>query len=649
MNWFKPSCLIRGLAAALLLAAWSGAEGARITLKNGEVLEGRVIEESVSSITVQTLSHTLRIPMARVESITEGGPGSTEIYQAKEALAEGDLELGERLANAALKAGAPEEEVAPILEEIETIRDKRELARYQETINRAQLAFEERRESDALGILNSLLAELDEDSAARIEVIRILCDFHLDCAQGYRDRVQNESAVRELERVIDLDPTRSTAYVDLGDIYGMSTATWDLAIANYMKALKRGSGDLEDGEIARIHWRLAEIFRQRQDWRDASFHYRKAYQIDPGVNVQLAGRMLRSFQRYAEELKAEKPGMALAVVEEGLRVRRDPEMIYMKGLLLSRLDRHRDAIATLAQLSEEGVRRKGLYYQMAVNHFELGEILTGREMLQREIESYPDNYEALCLLGDYALQRDDFEAAQGFYRQARTFAPDKPRAWLGLGKAYRQRSLQLATEEEQAEGLQKAREAVEQVLARLRNDREANLEMGRILRDEKKLNEATEYFTKVLALIDEARPSEQEDLRELKADALLARGEIKLLTAGPGTANMDFRQALEALPDYAQAYFSIGRAYRKKFAASKNADDLKVAEKNLLKALELQPENPQFPLELGILYQQELAQVDEENEEEYLGKAVVYYNMYIELGGANAGQVRQWIREIQGG
>ncbi|MFN7016445.1 MAG: hypothetical protein ACK4P5_04650, partial [Fimbriimonadales bacterium] len=31
---------------------------------------------------------------------------------------------------------------------------------------------------------------------------------------------------------------------------------------------------------------------------------------------------------------------------------------------------------------------------------------------------------------------------------------------------------------------------------------------------------------------------------------------------GPGTANADFRRALEVLPDYGAAYHSIGRAYR---------------------------------------------------------------------------------------
>ena len=129
----------------------------------------------------------------------------------------------------------------------------------------------------------------------------------------------------------------------------------------------------------------------------------------------------------------------------------------------------------------------------------------------------------------------------------------------------------------------------------------------------------------------------------------VARGEISLLTAGPGTANKDFRRALEVLPDYGQAYYSIGLAYRRKFTASKQLQDLKTAEKNLLRSRELAPQNPQFALQLGILYSQDLAQTDTENQREYLRKAIENWEDYIKLGGANTGQVRRWIEEITSG
>lgn len=631
---FRLSCVVA--MTALWLLAWLPLEAAQLTLVSGEVVEGQILEQNERTVTVRTVKQTLTFPRSRIKQIDEGAPGSVQLLQAVESLRKGDLELARRMVEAARKEGASEADLEAATVQIRRREAEVELAKYSGLIAQAKESARRGQDSEALRELNELLTTLPQDNAARPEIISIVCAYHLNRAEEFRDRVQTQLAIAELNRVIELDPRMARAYVELADIYTTSSGTWNKAIEYYDRAVVLEGADLEDMEKARIRWQQAEIFRQQSSWGDAVRSYVAAYRLSPAVNARIIDRILDMTKRHADEIRYTQTQQALAEVDEALGIREDTDLLMQRGSLLRRLqlfDESNEAYAK-ALLRTPALRMAN--YEMAQNHFSKGEILAGRELLMKEVTLFPNNYDALCQLGDFALQRDDYEQAQNFYSSARDLDPDKPRASLGLGRAYRQRG-----------ELQQARMAVTEVLARLPDNREATLEMGKILRDENNLEEAATFFTKVLELIDNTTdPKDRDELKPLKADALIARGEISLLTTGPGTANIDFRKALEVLPDYPQAFYSIGTGYRKKFASSKRIEDLKTAEENLLKARSLAPENPQFAIELGIMYQQQFAQADPGNAKDYLEKAIFNYRKYIELGGANAPQVEGWIQDI---
>ena len=193
-----------------------------------------------------------------------------------------------------------------------------------------------------------------------------------------------------------------------------------------------------------------------------------------------------------------------------------------------------------------------------------------------------------------------------------------------------------------------AAKLIQQVLQLLPEDRDANLEMGRILTDQKDFDGADGFFSRVLTLLEKAKADQTPEGRRLMADALIARGEIKLLRTGPGTAQQDFRRALEIFPDYPEAYFAIGNAYQKKYMSSKQMKDLEDARGNLQKARELAPKNPEFALGLGILFHQVLATADAANKDSYLKEAVKNYKDYVKVGGTDVDTVKGWIRELGG-
>lgn len=628
--------LASGLFAFALLFPL-GARGAEVVLTSGDVLEGEIVTETPQLVTIKMLSKTMAIPRARIKEVRQSKPGMSQLRMAADALRKDDLATCRAQIEAAVTAGAPEANVKEMRDKADARETEMEMARYAKLISAAQKAAATGTEAPELQQINDLLKTLPPQSPIRKQIVNILCDYHIQRADEHRDKVRNTQAIQELNQALALDPQRAAAYIDLGDLYRTSSGTWPQAIERYGQALKVGKETVDKKELTRVHWEMAEIHRQRSEWAPAAMHYREAFTADPSINLRLKDRLIESYRAYAKEAMIKEPVLALRVVDDGLKVRPDPELMETKGLIYRQMQRWPESTDAFLKLLAINPATRNINYYIAQNYFAQGEILNGRESLAREVEVYPNNYDALCLIGDYALQRDDYPAAESAFTKARDVDNDKPRASLGLGKASRLQSK-----------LPDARKYVGEVLSRLPDDREANLEMGRILRDENNLEEAKDYFTRVLDLIDLAPKEDTDTLKPLKADALIARGEVSLLTTGPGTANIDFRKALEVLPTYGQAYYSIGNAYRKKFASSKRLEDLKIAEDNLLKARQFAPQNPQFALDLGILYAQELAQIDTTNAVGYRTKARTNWDAYISLGGANAAQVRTWISELGG-
>lgn len=635
---FNRSVVATALVAGTL-GWWVAAVNAdQVVLTNGNVIEGEIESQDARFVVIRTQGQQVRIPMARVAEINLSGPGEVELMRAREALQQDRLDDARSLVDQALEKGLPEEAAADVKEIILEREAERELARYRSLISEARQAAARGRSSEALVQLRELINDYDEDSLVRREMVEVLIEYHLNVASDLRDRVRDDEAIVQFQRVLELDPNRAMAYIEVADIFRRrnSPAAWPHAIRAYRRALEVGKDTLDERVITRVHWEMGDLFRQQVNWRDASIYYRLVHQVDPNFNYQLSDRLHMALSNFGRELRSEKNyNAALTVIEEALTIRQDVANNILRGEILTAMERYEESIEAYRTALGIAPRTRNANYQIAMNQLAMGELFAARESLEREVEVHPENYEALCDLGEDALNIGDLERAENFYTRARAVERPRPRATLGLARTKRL-----------DEKLFEARGLVQEVLSYAEDNREANLEMGRILLEEGKESEARDYFTRVLTLIEEAPAEEQEALRELKADALIARGEIGLLTAGPGTANRDFRSALEVMPDYAEAYFSIGNAFRRKYNASKRIGDLREAEKNIIRARELAPENARFALELGILYGEVLAKEDTENARQHIENARSQWREYIELGGSNVAQVETWIANL---
>ena len=439
----------KSLTLALMLSFCSVLPAEKITLTSGDIVEGQIIEQNDRTVTVKTINQTLALPRSRVKSIEAGVPGSNFILQANDALKRNDYRAARDFINQAKEAGARPQDTDPITQLLDKRQAEIELAKYADLLKAARSAAARGEESEAIKQVEQLMKTLPEESPARAEIISILCDFHLKRVAEHRDKVRNELAIQELNTVISLDPKRATSFVELADIYSQASITWNDALKNYDMALALNDAKLSDQEKAHIFWQKGEILRQQSKMVDAAEAYQSAYKLNPSVSSRIVDAITDVSRRAAEPLLGSDNHKALEIVDKALAVRETADLLMLKGNLLRRLQRYDESNAAFQRVVEKNPRTRNLYYNMAQNYMSKGEILSARDMLMKETELFPTNYEAVCELGDYALQRDDYEGAEGYYFKGVEIDPDLPRASIGLGRAYRQKG-----------ELQKAREAV---------------------------------------------------------------------------------------------------------------------------------------------------------------------------------------------
>lgn len=632
-----PRRLLATHAAALLAAALMplSASADRIITNTGE-LKGTIIRQDAQTVTVRLASGMeMTVAKGRIQQIIPSGPGEAELEMATDAERRGNLEEALQFVEKARAAGAPVEEVERRAGEILSKKRELELLRHQDALGRARAARDRGDLATATAEYRQLLDSLAADSEVRPVVIDELVTVHLAAAQKFRDVVDDAAAIRELQAVLALDPNRGAAYIELARLYEKSSRTREDAVRSYVQGLGLAAGKLDPKEEARHRLALGNLHRDARRSREAFEEYLAALRLSPQADPKLEERMRTEALAAASAVIDGDAETALDVVSRATAASRDADLMDMKARAEVNLGRLTEARQTWTDLLALEPRYRRINYNLAQLAMRDGDPAAARELLEREISLFPDNYEALCQLGDLAMLRDDPAAAEEYFRKANEEDPDPARSYIGIARALIEK-----------DKLNEARSNLQRVLDRWPDNLEATIQTGRILRIEDKYEEAERYFTKVVTIVGEG-PKDPETSR-MKADALIARGEIRLLTVGPSTANIDFNSALQAVPNYAFAYFNIGNAYREKFSLSKAKDDLLEARKNLERARELEPKNPMYALALGIFFHQGLSVADSGNKQAHLRAAVTNYRDYITLGGAKAQEVGQWIEECGG-
>lgn len=629
------------VVAALLGLSWPGtARAEQIVLTNGEVIECTIISQDEKQVVIRNAAKmVIPIPRERIARIVEQNTASYAEALGDEAVRAGNHEEAIAQYREAVRLGGDREKLAEKARRAMQAIENRNLARYRSQVRDAQDDVRNGNLVSAESKLRALLDQMPANDAARGAVERVLAQVHHSRARNYRDSIDYVAAERELRRAEVLDPNNAAIQIELGDLAALTSRTRNQALSSYIRGMELGRDTLTDAEKRDVAFKIAELYRASGDAFQAMRFYRMVYESNPRYRSNLESTLIEQTDKVANrfQLEGNQDGY-IHFLGKILEIRPDDASTRFRlaEALMDKRD-HEKALGELDRILEANGSFPSANYTKSKAFDALGRMSDRESALNQELQVNPRHYDALVDLGDLARSRDDFELARTFYLQAKEVDPDLPRATLALGKT-----------ERELENYEDAERHIREILALDRNNVEATLELGRIYRDKKSYEQATEMFSRAVTMLEGRGGALSAQENQLMADALLARGEVRLLTTGPGTATRDFEKALEIFPDYPTAYYNIGEAYQKKYNSSKQLPDLKLAEENLLKARNLSPNNPEFALGLGILYGQVLASADEGNKDQYMRNAVEHYESYIDNGGTEVDMVRGWIRESGG-
>jgi len=613
------------------------ASAARVVLKNGQVVEGLIVEDIPDDyIKLRTEGVELRFEYSQIASLDRGATEAVEEQLGDQMAKQGKHNEALKHYRAAQESGQGSAEIGKKIQRMERLIEEQELEQYSDQIQAAQTLIDRGRLNEAQALLRELQDTVKLESVKKRATL-MLARVHYQRAQQAMDVVDSTTAQRELRIAIEMDPDFAAAHVELGDLYNSRQLGKKDALQEYLKALELGGDELNESEKNRIRWNVARIAHEMENWKLALEYYKKVYDSDRRYDPRLIDSMAAAFLRRANEVAEETPEEAIGLLREGIQYQPgDTAIRYRLIQLLIEEKRCPEALEELEMLFNIDYQYPNAHYLAAECLKRAKDVLGARDELQAEIRVNPEHIDALVELGDLSYDGGAFNDAERYYLQALENDPARISALLGLAKVYRRKENRVA-----------ARHYVEIVLDGHPENRAANLEMGTILKEEKNYTEARKFFDKVINGLQKQEAELTDDEIQLLADALNRRGEIYLLQDQPRTARNDFEEALKYEPDYGLTYYNIGRSYYKE---STDEASLLKAETNLKKARELDPKNPQFAQGLGIFYHQYMSQreIPDPQKKEYLRFAVENYNDYLKLGGTDVDNVKKWIEECGG-
>jgi tetratricopeptide (TPR) repeat protein len=628
-----------GLVVALGVLASSPLSADILEMRTGARMEGRILSEVGDSIQFETLQRVeLTIPKSTVSEVVRQPAHTFHERLAEMARKAGRFDEAVAQLEEAIKAGGDQDSLSAKIEAIRAEAVPQASAQFAARLDDARHAMSQGRLEDAERQLRSVKADAPASDRGTHEMVAALLSYVLS-EQAHRlvDSVNYTQAERVLREALELAPNDHYVAAQLAEVLSRNPLKRQEAVNLFRTAIAQGGDAMPAHDRNQMVYSLGRLYRDMGDHVNAVRYLRAVYQADPKFRSDLSRDLVASLVAFGQTCEPSRRELAIRSAQEALAINsRSAEARLLLASNLMELGRNEEAVETLTPLAEQDNRRRGVNQMIAQALLREGNVTRARTHLERELQLNGQNYEVLCDLADLDLNAGMLDEARARLERAQAIDERNPRAILGLARV-----------EREAENYSQALAHVRRVLDALPDHLAGNLELGYVQRDQFNYEAAAEAFGRVVQILEERR-SDDYEWRKQMADALVAQGEVRLLTTGPGTATRDFNRALEVLPDYALAYYSIGEAYKRKYADSKQLDDLRLAEQNMLRAREIEPGNPEFAFGLGVLYQQVMAAADSGNSQEYLQKAVEHYEAYIDSGGGQVETVRGWIRESGG-
>lgn len=636
-----------------------------VILSEGRKIEGLIIEESARTIKIRSMEMgILTIPRDRIISIKKEKTGPLEM-EADKAMQAGRYLEALELYEQAEKEEETSERFPEKLEKARKAAREFEKEIYRRFYEEARNHSRNKEYEKARGVYRSILEKAEPDSLSARRARRAIAVQYFLESQHYLNMVRHTEAIATLEKAVETDPSMIMGHFRLARLYQDYAHNPKATAREYAKGVELSKtfmkqtpeqqnlfSDLQPEELQfsvkdynAYRFEMAEFYLKTGRKQEAINTFQNL--LEDGTQTLSTTQQDEVVRRIGEALTDIDPNTQLdreKVLENlDLALKYNPKLApawYWKGRLLLEKGKTEEAIDALSNSINIDPTLPDSHLYRARAHLLRNEYELARRDLIREL-SYEDRYEVRRLLGDVSLQGMEYEEALRHYNIAIEMEPSLIPALLGRARVYRQmalRSVQKSEKENKRkdEYLAMARQDIENVLQRDKDDLGTLLEKARLIKAQGKDAEARVLFEKVIRILEQ-EPEEERGIGEknLLAEAYCELGEVLMNSNNNKQAESYYEKAISLRRDYARAYKLMGDVT---MAISKTSHEK--ALEYYITAHRLGPENPDHLLKLAIHYQ---------NMKEY-EKALTQYKAYKVLTKREQDpRVDEWIQECQDG
>jgi len=619
------------LLIGLLLGRTASAD--KITKTNGSVIEGSIVSESPSQVTIRTpFQIELSVRRTDIQSIEREAGRPPEEVDADAALGDDRFEAAIALYDSAEKRAEKPEDKERIEKKIADARERitrRDMARIQDMFSNFDDFLQARRFDECERILANVASTYGNYEAARETAQRRRALIHLVRARDAEDSVNPVLMERELQQALTLDPDLLDAHLMAIRLFVDRPELNERAVGHLTKVIEIGEGQLNPERLVELKYQLAEIYYSRGEFEKALDLYSEVKSLAPVRFPRAVDREIDCLSALGDKLLFQAGGIDMAVARYLDAIERNPNHPRIRTirrrlgeLYLAKVPPEPEKALTQFQALQSEQSVPDLFFLIAKCYIAQGEFDKAIESLEKEITLNTSNYIAHIELARLLLERKQFTRADDVLQKARDAKPDSIDAYLLIGRL---RRLQ--------ERYPDAKEALTKVLAKEPEHREARLLQGLVLLEEGKLDDAASYFDRV---IEDFRQQEMRggglgtsDVRTL-TEATVARGRVDFENKQIRLALNRFDKALQMDDRFPETHYRIGEARRQlsNFEGAREAYE---------KAVELDPDEADYHLSLAVLFHNNLNNS---------ARAITHYNLYFDLGGSDYVRVNKWLSEL---
>jgi tetratricopeptide (TPR) repeat protein len=614
---------------ALVLIAPTFLAADQIVRTDGRVLEGKIVEETAQRVTIQLKSGAkIAVNRPDISELHRDESMSPQESDGDTAFAQENYERALDLYEAALAISAEEPIRVRLAEKIEQARTAiRE--RDEETVRQQLVVFEDFLARRSYAKATEVLDQIEQRHASEpmfLEAVRrARARIHYSKARDARNAVNVPLAEREVKTALSMAPDFYEAQMLAAQIY-YDRSEFLEALQHFLDARRYADTERQGtNAIDNLDYQIGVLLHQLGRYQEALPYFSRlraeaAERFPRAVDYEIDSlSRLGDYYLFSGDLDNAIETYELAIASDPDNPILLPIRKRLGELFLAKIPAEPDrALEQFLIMQRDTMAIPDLFYLIARCYMQKGETESAIQALESEIRLNPANYNAYIDLATLYVDSGQYSRAEARLKAAIDANPDPYQADLILGRL---RRLQKRYDE--------AKTLLNRVIAKDDSVIEASLLLGLVYLDEKEYVQSADLFERVIREYQEKENRTPAETRIL-GQALNARGQVDLERQQVRLALERFEKARQLDPTLAETYGFMGQAHRR-------LTNYPRAEELFKQAIDLAKNNPDYHLQLGLLYHNNLEQPED---------AIEQYNKYFDLGGQDYVNVNKWLEEL---